>query len=181
MTAAATIFFAATILAREAAPDGSTPEWAPAQFIEENVLMLGQSNFTAGRSQHRRLLVQFFAPWCGHCRHVAPEYAKAADVLAARGVAARLAKVDAIAEAALAEELGIPAVYGLGNKAEDGDREFFGQLCDEYGVALAGVVPRDDDVAAAAKQSAAVASDGAVEVRAELDRVIDAISTTVPA
>jgi protein disulfide-isomerase A1 len=107
MTAAATIFFAATILAREAAPDGSTPEWAPAQFIEENVLMLGQSNFTAGRSQHRRLLVQFFAPWCGHCRHVAPEYAKAADVLAARGVAARLAKVDAIAEAALAEELGV--------------------------------------------------------------------------
>lgn len=104
-----------------------------------------------------------------------------ADILLVVMEPSRKAVLTASRTKALAEELGIPAVYGLGNKAEDGDREFFGQLCDEYGVALAGVVPRDDDVAAAAKQSAAVASDGAVEVRAELDRVIDAISTTVPA
>ena len=41
----------------------------------------------------------------------------------------------------LAEELGIPRVYGVGNKAQDGDKEFFKEVCAEYNVPLAGIVP----------------------------------------
>jgi CO dehydrogenase maturation factor len=46
----------------------------------------------------------------------------------------------------LAAELGIPRVYGVGNKAQPGDEEFFRQTCAEYDVPLAGIVPADDDV-----------------------------------
>ncbi len=46
----------------------------------------------------------------------------------------------------LAEELGIPRVYGVGNKAQPGDEEFFREVCAEYNVPLAGIVPADEDV-----------------------------------
>ena len=48
---------------------------------------------------------------------------------------------------ALAEELGIPRTYGVGNKARlPEDAEFFFTVAAEYGVPLAGIVPQDADV-----------------------------------
>jgi thioredoxin 2 len=45
----------------------------------------------AVRADDRPLLVDFWAPWCGPCRMMAPDFARAAEVLAP---AVRLAKID---------------------------------------------------------------------------------------
>lgn len=93
---------------------------------EEGVLVLTEKNFEVAIKSHPYILVQFFAPWCGHCKQFAPEYAGAARQLKQTNQPIRLAKVDATAELKLAEEYGVRGYPTIRLFIDGRDQEYTG-------------------------------------------------------
>jgi protein disulfide-isomerase A1 len=90
---------------------------------EEGVLVLTDSNFDEAIAKYDYLLVEFYAPWCGHCKKLAPEYAQAAAKLGAQDPPRYIAKVDATENKEVAERHGIKGFptlvfYANGNKSD---------------------------------------------------------------
>jgi thiol-disulfide isomerase/thioredoxin len=58
-----------------------------------NVLDLSDSDFQNTIESHDTLMVEFYAPWCGHCKKLTPEYEAAADRLINEDPPIRIARV----------------------------------------------------------------------------------------
>jgi len=101
-----------------------------ADVDEKDVLVLGGGNFSDVVKSNKYVLAEFYAPWCGHCQTLAPEYAQAATILKKDGVV--LAKVDATEHAELGQKYqvegyptllffvnGVHKPYSGGRKADE--------------------------------------------------------------
>jgi len=74
---------------------------------EEDVMVVTTDNWDEAVRDDNNVLIEFYAPWCGHCQSLAPEYAKAAKSLKDAKSGITLGKVDATIETKLAEKFGI--------------------------------------------------------------------------
>ncbi|KAK2466246.1 hypothetical protein APHAL10511_001888 [Amanita phalloides] len=72
---------------------------------ESDVISLTASNFNELVDAEPLILVEFFAPWCGHCKALAPHYEEAATALKEKNI--KLAKVDCVEEAELCQSKGV--------------------------------------------------------------------------
>jgi protein disulfide-isomerase A1 len=75
--------------------------------LDEGVYVLEEKNFDRAIAEFDFALVEFYAPWCGHCKRLTPEYAKAAQELASSNPEIKLCKVDATEQKELGSRFGI--------------------------------------------------------------------------
>uniref|UniRef100_A0A8C2F1L0 Protein disulfide-isomerase A3 n=1 Tax=Cyprinus carpio TaxID=7962 RepID=A0A8C2F1L0_CYPCA len=78
--------------------------WSSAARGRSDVLELEDADFDYIAPEHETLLVKFYAPWCGHCKKLAPEFETAATRL--KGTVT-LAKVDCTANTETCKRYGV--------------------------------------------------------------------------
>lgn len=76
-------------------PTGFRPAAAQQLAVDGTVIELNDSNFDTAISTFDHILVDFYAPWCGHCKKLSPVLDETAPVLAKLNQPVVIAKLDA--------------------------------------------------------------------------------------
>lgn len=138
---------------------------------EKDVLVLTDENYKEVIEQHPLLLVEFYAPWCGHCKNLEPHYAEAATVLKNNDPPIRIAKVDATEQKKIGESYGVQGFPTL--------KLFKGSIEAETTVEYDGGRTKDEIVQWMIKKSGPSVS--VIESQEELDQLKEAHEVVVVA
>ncbi|KAI5723095.1 hypothetical protein M8J76_001320 [Diaphorina citri] len=79
-------------------------DWAD---TESEVVHLTDDNFDLVIQEESSVLVMFYAPWCGHCKKLKPEYEEAAATMKQQRITGILAAVDVTREKSLGKRFDI--------------------------------------------------------------------------
>ena len=131
---------------------------------EGNVLVLTDDDFPAVYQEFSHILIEVYAPWCGHSKKLAPVYKEVADALKEQGPVLRVAKVDATENSKEAGKLkiqGYPTLFFFLN----GEKiDYTGQRNKEGMLNWLTKKTRDPVTQIDADKYAALASEGGVSV-----------------
>ncbi|CAD7945423.1 unnamed protein product [Amoebophrya sp. A25] len=98
----------------------------PDDYSQNGVTLLTADNFEDFITSHKYVLVQFYAPWCGHCKQFRTEYIKAAQKLQERDPPIPFGVVDATVDTKLAELYGVRGYPTLKFFVSGKDMEYAG-------------------------------------------------------
>lgn len=142
------------------------PSWMPPP---EAVIVLTKDNFTEVIEREELSIVMFYAPWCGHCKRLHPEYEKAAQELKKQGKSEPLAKVDATVESELATKYGVTGYPTLKIFRKGHVYDYKGEARDSWGMLTyidmqRGMASKEFSSLDAIKRHLASSSDGAAVI-----------------
>ena len=110
---------------KESIASSAPEEEKPWKDEPSKVVHLTDDSFDEFLAEEESVLVMFYAPWCGHCKRMKPEFVKAAESMETMNIPGKLAAVDATKESKLGKRFevkGYPTIkyFKKGEFAFDG-------------------------------------------------------------